>query len=313
MNKGNVLDIRRAIVTGPTGAVGIALINELVNRGIKVIAVAREGSKRLAAIPSHELVKVVECSLNNYSQLVTLVDEKCDAFYHFAWDGTYGAARQNWSMQARNIEYSINAVKVAHDLGCQVFIGAGSQSEFGHVDGVLHPDMPCNPDNGYGAAKLAAYEMTKAYCGHLGIRQEWCRIISLFGPGDGDHTLISQAIHKLLSHEHLSCTKGDQIWDYIYSKDAARAFRLVAERGKHGSVYCFGTGKTRTLREYIETIRNMIDPSAEIGFGEIDYYPNQVMHLEADTSNLVEDTGFTPQYSFEQGIEETIESIVASK
>ena len=145
------------------------------------------------------------------------------------------------------------------------------------------------------------------------MRHEWCRILSLFGPGDGEHTLISQVIRKLLAHEHLSCTEGDQVWDYIYSKDAARAFRLVAERGANGSVYCFGTGETRTLREYIEAVRDIIDPSAQIGFGEIDYYPNQVMHLEADITNLKEDTGFEPKFSFEEGIHETIKSIKGAK
>lgn len=303
------LDIHRAVITGPTGAVGIALIQELVAAGVKVVAVPREGSKRLSAIPMHPLVRVVECSLDHYARLPELVGEKCDVFYHFAWDGTFGPSRQDWAKQAKNIEFSVDAVRSAYELGCKVFVGAGSQSEFGHVEGVLHPDMRCNPDNGYGAAKLAAHEMTKAYCAHLGMRQEWCRIISLFGPGDGEYTLISQTIRRLLAHEHLACTKGDQVWDYIYSKDAARAFRLVAELGRHGSVYCFGTGETRTLREYIEAVRDIIDPSAQIGFGEIDYYPNQVMHLEADIANLKEDTGFEPEFSFEEGIRETIQSV----
>lgn len=312
MNK-DASKIRRAVVTGPTGAVGIALIQELIIHGIEVVAVPREGSLRLGAIPKDSHVRVVECSLGHYDKLPKLIGASCDIFYHFAWDGTFGASRQDWKTQARNIEFSVDAVKAANELGCKVFVGAGSQSEFGHVDGVLHPDMPCNPDNGYGAAKLAAREMTKACCAHLGIRQEWCRILSLYGPGDGPHTLISQAIRKLLSHEHLACTQGDQVWDYIYSKDAARAFRLVAERGKHGSIYCFGTGRVRTLREFIEAIRDLIDPEAEIGFGEIDYYPNQVMHLEADISNLTRDTGFIPSYTFEEGIRETIASMKANK
>lgn len=304
------LNIRRAVITGPTGAVGKALIEELVGRGIEVIAVPREGSRRLSSIPHHELVRVVECSLDHYARLPELVGEDCDAFFHFAWDGTFGESRQDWDKQAKNIEFTVDAVRTAHEIGCKVFVGAGSQSEFGHVEGVLHPDMPCNPDNGYGAAKLAAHEMSKAYCTHLGMRQEWCRIVSLFGPGDGEYTLISQTIRALLEHRHLSCTRGDQVWDYIYSKDAARAFRLVAERGTHGSVYCFGTGHTRTLREYVEAVRDIIDPSAEIGFGEIDYYPNQVMHLEADISNLALDTGFEPSYTFEDGIRETIASMI---
>lgn len=303
------IEIKRAIITGPTGAVGTALIDELVNCGIEVVAVCREGSKRLNAVPQHPLVTVVECSLGNYKKLPELLENKkpFDAFYHFAWDGTYGPSRLDWYRQEANVRDSIDAVYAAHELGCQVFIGAGSQSEMGHVEGVLHPDAPCNPDNGYGAAKLADCMVTRALCGSLNIRHEWCRIVSLYGPRDGAHTLISTCIQKLLSHEHLACTKADQIWDYIYSKDAARAFRLVAEKGLHGSVYMLGTGNARPLKSYIEEIRDAVDPQATIGFGEIDYYPNQVMHLEADIENLTRDTGFVPEYDFKRGIAETIE------
>lgn len=121
------------------------------------------------------------------------------------------------------------------------------------------------------------------------------------------HTMVMSGIAKLLRGERPQYTKGDQIWDYIYSKDAARAFRLVAETGKDGAVYCFGTGKARRLKDYILTIRDTVDPNLEIGLGELDYYPNQVMHLEADISSLTADTGFVPRYSFEEGIRETVE------
>ena len=50
----------------------------------------------------------------------------------------------------------------------------------------------------------------------------------------------------------------------------------------------------------------MIDPKLEIGIGELDYYPNQVMHLAADITELANDTGFKPTVSFEEGIQKTI-------
>lgn len=282
------LKIRRVVITGPTGAVGTALIEELIRNGVEIAAVCRPGSKRIQAIPHNELVRIVECGLEDYADLAAMLqdEEPFDAFYHFAWDGTYGPSRLDWHRQARNINYSIDAVYAAHKLGCQVFIGAGSQSEFGPVDGILRPDLICAPNNGYGASKYADCIMTRALCEGLGMRHEWCRILSAFGPRDGAYTLIATCIKTLLSGKHLACTRGDQIWDYIYSKDVARAFRLVAEKGKDGSIYLFGTGKTKTLREYIETIRDLIDPDAQIGFGEIPYYPNQVMHLEADIQIL---------------------------
>jgi nucleoside-diphosphate-sugar epimerase len=118
--------------------------------------------------------------------------------------------------------------------------------------------------------------------------------------------MVMSGINKMLDGERPQYTKGEQIWDYLYNKDAARAFRLIAEKGQDNSIYCLGSGRTRMLKDYIYAIRDAIDPSIDIGVGELDYYPNQVMHLEADISNLTKDTGFTPQYSFEEGIRETI-------
>ncbi len=300
----------KVIITGPTGAVGLSLIHELVNHGVRIFAVCRPNSSRIANIPNDPLVEIIECDLTAIKELPSLISLRgFSAFYHLAWDGTSGVARQDWPLQASNITYATDAAMSAKELGCAVFVGVGSQSEYGHVDGVLHPYRFCNPDNGYGAAKLAASEMTRAYCRTNGMRHEWCRILSLYGPGDGAHTMIMQVISKLLKGDRVSCTKGEQVWDYIYGKDAAVALRLIAERGTDGAIYNIASGETRELRNYITCIRDIIDPTLEIGFGEIDYYPNQVMHLEADIENLKEDTGFSPTYTFEAGIRETIEDV----
>ncbi len=299
--------MKKVIITGPTGAVGVSLIQELIAHNIEVTAICRPASKRLGSIPKHPLVRIVECGVDQLLTLKDQLDHDYDAFYHFAWDGTYGDSRQDLYRQANNILYTLDAVHLAHAAGCSVFVGAGSQSEFGHVEGVLHPDMLCTPDNGYGIAKLDAGRMSRLECRKLGIRHEWCRIVSLYGPFDGQYTMVMSGIYKMLRGERPQYTKGDQVWDYIYSKDAARAFRLVAEKGKDGSIYCFGTGKPRLLKDYILAIRDAVNPELEVGLGELPYYPNQVMHLEADISNLTEDTGFVPQYSFEEGIRETVE------
>ena len=68
-----------------------------------------------------------------------------------------------------------------------------------------------------------------------------------------------------------------------------------------------GSGQSRYLKDYITTIRDVVNPNLEIGIGEIDYYPNQVMKLCADIDELTKDTGFLPEVSFEEGIKKTIE------
>lgn len=299
--------MKSAIVTGPTGAVGVSLIKELKNNNWDVVAIVRPGSNRKHVLNDIKDIQVFECALGEYDCMKTIIKGEYDCFFHFAWDGTYGESRQDVLKQNKNVEYTLQAVEVAKTLGCKVFVGAGSQSEFGHVDGVLKPYMYCEPDNGYGAAKLAACNASRIRCEQLNIRHEWCRIVSLYGPYDGEYTMIMSLIDSLLKKERPICTAGNQIWDYIYSEDAAVAFRLVAEKGKHGSIYCLGSGKTRKLKEYMYILRDCIDPSLEIGIGEREYYPNQVMHLEADISNLQKDTGFEISTPFEEGIRKTIE------
>ncbi len=304
--------ITNAILTGPTGAIGLALIRELTSRGIRVTAVCRPGSARKSEIVSHPLLNVVECDLSDLRRLPECCAHEFDVFYHFGWANTFGAAARNdMDAQVSNIRFALDAVRAAADLGCRVFIGAGSQAEYGRVEGLLRPDTPCFPENGYGMAKLCAGEMTRVECEKLGLSQIWVRILSVYGPGDGAGTLVSSVIDALLAGRVPACTAGEQLWDYLYSADAANAFVLLAERGKHGAVYPLGSGQIRPLKEYICAIRDAIDPALPIGFGEIPYARNSVMHLGADLAALTADTGFLPKTTFEEGIRSTIAFVQA--
>lgn len=299
--------MERAVITGPTGSIGVALIQELVQHNIKVFAVCRPGSKRAVNLPQGPLVSVVACDLRELEQLPDKIHEKCDVFYHFGWDGTFGNSRNNMQGQLMNIQYTLDAVEAAARLGCHKFIGAGSQAEYGRVEGKLMAATPAFPENGYGIAKLCAGQMSRILCEQKQIEHVWTRILSIYGPYDGANTMIMSVIGKLLNGEKPLLTKGEQQWDYLYSKDAGYAMYLLGEKGISGKVYCIGSGKTRTLSDYVKTLRNYISPELELGFGGVPYAPKQVMYLCADISELTDDTGFSPRYSFEEGIKETIE------
>lgn len=300
--------MKRVIVTGPTGAIGIALIQELIAHHVEVVAVCHRDSKRMANIPKSHLVTVVECDLNEINTLPERLHGSVDAFYHLGWDGTFGNSRNSVQGQLQNVQYTLDAVEAAARIGCKKFIGAGSQAEYGRVDGIsLNADTPVFPENGYGIAKLCAGQMSRLLCEQRGIEHVWVRILSIYGAYDGENTMIMTTIRSLLDGEVPQLTPGEQQWDYLYAKDAGCALRLLGESGKHGQVYCIGSGQTKTLRAYVEILRDAIDCNARLGFGERDYAPNQVMYLCADISDLRRDTGFEPHYSFENGIKETIE------
>jgi len=296
--------IRSAVITGPTGAVGTALCKLLAQEQITVWAVVRPESKRSGHLKEIDGVHIISCDAAKLSQLSGI---EADAFFHLAWAKTTGQGRNDMPAQIDNIRYTIDAVHAASRLGCKVFIGAGSQAEYGRVDHALTPDTPCFPENGYGMAKLCAGQMSRTECEKLGIEHIWPRILSVYGPHDGMGSMVSSVIRTLLKGECPALTAGEQIWDFLYADDAARALYLLALYGKSGAVYPLGSGQARPLKDYITMLRDAIDPSLLLGFGEIPYGDKQVMHLEADISALQRDTGFAPQTDFAAGIRKTIE------
>ncbi len=307
--------MNKAIITGPTGAIGIALIKRLLKENIGVTAVCHKGSVRIKDIPDSPLVNVVECDLNRLNELQVILKNQdlSDAvFYHFGWDGTFGNTRNNVEGQIKNIQFTIDAVEVAHSLGCKRFIGAGSQAEYGRVNPNDFPKLtsltPTFPENGYGIAKLCAGNMSRIKCEQLGMEHIWTRILSVYGPHDGKNTLVSSMIRKLQNGEHVSCTAGEQMWDYLYASDAGEAFYLLGKANAekvNGNTYVIGSGEGKPLREYMDIIRDSVDACAELGVGEIPYADKQVMHLVADISELQRDTGFRPKVPYDEGIRYT--------
>ena len=230
------MGMKKAIVTGPTGAIGIALIQELLEQGVKVTAVCHRDSERISRIPESDMVQIEECNLDELYSLTEILDHDYDIFYHFAWACTVGESRNNVEAQVANLQYTIAAVEVAALLGCKKFIGAGSQAEYGRYEGKLNADVPAFPENGYGIAKLCAGQMSRIRCRQLGIQHIWTRVLSVYGPYDGENTMVISMIRRMLQGERPICTKGEQIWDYIYSRDAAKAFYLLGESGQDGKV-----------------------------------------------------------------------------
>lgn len=301
-------NIQTAVVTGPTGAIGIALCEKLLRENVTVYAVCRPGSSRIKDLPKAAALHVVECDAKELATLPQKMEGvSVDAFFHFAWAHTIGQGRNDMPAQIENIQSTIDAVRAAKALGCQVFLGAGSQAEYGRVEGLLKSDTPAFPENGYGMAKLCAGQMSRVEAKALDIDHVWVRILSVYGPHDGPMTMISGTIRKLLAGERPALTAGIQRWDYLYAGDAADAFYLAACHGRNGAVYPLGSGQAMPLKDYIIQMRDAIDPALPLGFGEVPYGPLQVMHLQADISALQADTGFVPKTPFAEGIRRTMD------
>lgn len=303
---------KRVIVTGATGVLGAALVEELTNHEIETIIVGHKNSRRNHSVCKNNYTKLVECDLDELDLLSDkiVIGNGFDVFYHLGWTGT--SDRNNVYEQQKNVQYTLNAVKAAKKLGCRRFIGAGSQAEYGRCDGLIAPNTPVYPEVAYGMAKLCAGQMSRLLASQIGIEHIWTRTLSVYGPNDSINTLVPTVIRKLLNGEKPACTKGEQIWDYLYASDAGYALYLLGKAKAsvvNGHTYVIGSGIGKPLTEYMYMIRDAINSDLPLGIGEVEYSKQQIMHLQADISTLIKDTGFAPKVSFEEGIRKTIDWI----
>lgn len=303
----------KAVVTGASSMIASALIRLLVAEGHEVYALCRPNSKKLGNIIKNERVHIVYSDISDITAVGQSIGCGCDAFFHFAWGGTSGAQRNDSRIQSENIRFTLDAVELAHALGCSVFVGAGSQAEYGRVDGKISPETPAFPENAYGAAKLAAGQLSRIACAKYGIKHIWARILSVYGIGDNDFTITVSSLKKMLAGQTAQFTPAEQMWDFLYCDDAARAFYLMAQRGKDGAVYTLGSGQARPLKEYINIMRSVSGTDGDVQIGALPYNDKQVMYLCADISALTADTGFVPQVSYEEGIKETVKWLKGSE
>ena len=299
--------MKRVIITGPTGTIGVALTDILTKSDCEVYAICRPNSSNIKNLKNRENLHVIECDISNLLDLKSKLSGRFDAFYHFAWNGTFGDARNEVDLQFSNVKYTLDAVNLAKSLNCKVFVGAGSQAEYGHFFEPADENTCTKPFTLYGAAKLSAGQMSRVYAQNLDLKHIWVRIFSVFGPCDGSRTLVSYVINELKSGKSPGLTPGEQVWDYLYSYDAADAMIKVAEKGKDGAVYCLGSGQKKQLKEYIQGIADVVNPSVSLTFGLKPYSESQVMFLSANISALKNDTDFAPKYEFKQAIKEIIE------
>ena len=302
--------MKRAVITGATGSVGNGLIYELIDNGYEVLVLTRKDSPRNIYIPEDERVRVVYCALDELGSLkdIDKAGGSYDIFFHLGWGGTVGNGRNDFNMQLKNIGYTMDAVDLAARLGCNTFVGIGSQAECGRVNEKISPDTVCHPDNAYGAAKHYARHMSQLYAKQYDMKHIWVRLLTVYGPFDGNG-FVAPTIRKLKAGEIPGFTKAEQIWDFLYYKDSGTALRLLGENGVDGKVYVIGWGEERSLASYIKEMNNAIAPDKEFRIGEIPYAENQVMYLCADNTEVKSDVGWKPRTDFAAGVRQTLQTM----
>lgn len=297
--------MERAIVTGATSPLGIALVRTLLQDGVAVAALTRPHSRNLYRLPEDTRVKLVPCALAALERLPEKSVGQADAFFHLGWDATDKTGRDDPVLQQQNIISALGAVQLAKRCGCRTFVGAGSQAEYGPVQGVVTETTPCRPVLAYGMAKLAAAQLTRKLCGREEITHVWCRIFSLYGRYDGADTMVSYCLRTLLEQKTPRLSACIQPWDYLHYDDAARALMLLAQHGGDGATYNCASGQTHPLRYFTEIMRLAVSKDARVHYDAVKK-DGSVYGLEPDVARLRGDTGFLPAIPFPAGIDDMV-------
>lgn len=298
-----------AIITGATGFIGSALVRNLLESGSRVAVIIREDSPNLWRLGDNNNLTVVNGELSNMKEWPkALSGFRADVFYHLAWDGV-GNTSRNETAQAANIEPALATMQIAKMLGCTRWIGTGSQAEYGPLNKPISEKEPTEPSTLYGAAKLSTCLLSQIFGKQIGIGTAWGRIFSTYGPEDNPGWMLVDLIKKILRGQRPMLTMGEQIWDYLYVDDAAEALRYLGNTPNASGIYNIGSGRSQTIRSIVEMVRDMIDPDFPLVFGEIQYRPDQVMHLEASIDKIHKETGWYPKTELETGLRLTIEAI----
>lgn len=295
-----------AVVSGASGFVGNAVVQELLNQNYKVYALIREGREQ-NLLKHNNLIPVV-CDLSDLHQLKNkLPEDNYQIFYHFAWAGSAGSARADIGLQLQNAQWTVDALRAAKEIGCFRFVCAGSIMEHETIAAAYAQGNKPGLGYIYGGGKVAAHIMCMSVAVQIGIDLIWAEITNAYGVGEKSPRMVNTTIQKCIRGEAPQFTAGTQNYDFVYIDDVARAFRLIGENGKPFYEYLIGSSAARPLKEFLLEMQAAIAPDLSFHFGDIPFTGINLPLSKFDCSLTEQHTGFKAQISFAEGCKKTME------
>lgn len=294
--------MKKVVVDGATSFIAGHLIEKLASLNCKIYAIVRKNSIKKQKLEKLKNVNIIELDMEDIIKLPNYISEKCDTFYHFAWNGTRGIDRDNKELQEKNIKMSLNALKVAQKLGCKTFFTAGSQAEYKKTLQKVTENCECEPSMEYGKAKLKFYLEAKKYCDKENIRLFEPRIFSVYGKGDNEKTLIMYTLNNFLNNKDVEMSSGLQLWNYIYVKDVVEILIKLDDSKIAGGIFNIASDDTRKLKDFIIEIKEALKSKSQIIFTD-----KISDGINPDITKLINELNYKFKYKFIDGIKDMLD------
>lgn len=295
------------IVTGANGFIGKTLVNALLEKGYHVVALDVRFDDVLANDDRVTCVNVMNKEVAVLAEEIPHQEYRC--FFHLAWAGTSGPARADYVVQLNNVKLACDYIKLCSEIGCKRVVYASSINEMETYEYLQSDNIEPTGGYIYGTGKLAAHLMGETVAKLNGIEFIPVIITNIYGVGEKSARMIYTSINKLVHKEHCSFTAGYQTYDFIYITDAINSIIAVAEKGKAFNRYYIGSGEPKPLREFLLEMRDIVDPEAELGLGDILFKGVDISYDQFDLKKVERDTGYKNEVPFAEGIRMTAEYI----
>jgi dTDP-glucose 4,6-dehydratase len=322
----------RVIVTGGAGFIGSALVRHLVlDKGYDVLIVDaltyagnRESLTSVEGRPNYRFLHANICDRAAMQQ--TVAEFEPDRIMHLAAEshvdrsitgaadfiqtnvfGTFNlleAARGYWSDLKAERKASFRFLHVSTD---EVY---GSLGE----DGLFTEDTPYDPSSPYSASKAASDHLAMAWHRTYGLPVVVSNCSNNYGPYHFPEKLIPLTILNALAGEPLPVYgKGENVRDWLYVEDHARALDTIVERGRLGQTYNVGGRNERRNIDVVRKICDVLDriaPANRPRHELINYVTDRPGHdarYAIDATKLENELGWRAQENFDTGIEKTVQ------
>lgn len=296
----------KILLTGATGFLGSHIAEVLCSSGHELLLPRRVKSDTWRCTTFEDKVKWTNTDSETFESDVLAFQPS--VIINSAWNGVSARERDSWHDQLDNLYYQQRLLDLAKRLNVKVFIGIGSQAEYGTFDGCIDEDYPANPNTAYGTVKLAAQQIVKTFCEENHITWYWFRLFSCFGEREAENWLIPATIKNMLFEEHMDLTPGEQKYSYSYIKDVAGVFLTAVGGEAESGIYHIASNNLRSLRSILTSIKQYLNPDFHLNFGALPYRKNQSMVNGSVNSKIHHAFGDFEKSDFSDKLIQTIES-----
>lgn len=323
--------IKTLIITGGAGFIGSAVVRQLINETdynvINVDKLTYAGNlQSLASVSNNPRYKFEQVDICDAAEVARVFREhQPDAVMHLAAEshvdrsisgpadfiqtnivGTYTlleAARAHWN----SLDGERKAAFRFHHISTDEVYGSLGGEGFFTEDTAYEPNSP------YSASKASSDHLVRAWHHTYGMPVVTTNCSNNYGPYHFPEKLIPLVILNAVNGKPLPIYgKGDNIRDWLYVDDHARALRTVLENGKLGETYNIGGWNEKTNLEVVQAICTLLDELHPQGAPHnklITYVTDRAGHdkrYAIDATKIANDLGWKPQETFETGLRKTV-------